>query len=223
VRLQAILSTLAVASLEVVLVLTAARLLYAVIARALERATAGRHGAAFADSSRALRMRARNLLVAACLLSTVAILAYNGWLAARGVDAWTHTADLLAGIGGDTWLRAGFALAKLVAAVLLFRVAVRLVRKGLRRLEGSVTTWHHLREHDKSVRTAFSGLTHAIVTAGWLLLAVFAVRLFAVPASFTGGLAMLVRAYLVIAIGFLLIRSSVVIVDALDGLGQHYV
>ena len=222
-RLQAILSTLAVASLEVVLVLTASRLLYAVIARALERATAGRHGAAFADSSRALRLRARNLLIAACLLSTVGILAYNAWLAMRGVDAWTDTGNVLAGIGGDTWLRAGFALAKLVAAVLLFLVAVRLVRKGLRRLEGTVTTWHHLRDHDKSVRRAFTGLTHAVVTAGWLLLGIFAVRLFAVPASFTGGLAMLVRAYLVIAIGFLLIRSSVVIVDALDGLGQGFV
>ena len=221
-RLQGVLSTLVAASIELALVLGAAIAVYAIVDRVLERAAAARTGT-LADSSRRLKTRVRNVLIVTCLLLAVAILAYNGWLIAHGTDAWRHSRDLLAAIGNDVWIRLAIALAKVIAIALAFLVASRLVRRGLGRIERAVIGWEGLRNHDDSVRAAFLGLTHAIVTAGWLLFAVLAFRLFAVPATIGRGLMTIVRAYLVVAVGLLLIRSSVLIVDILDGYSQRYV
>jgi hypothetical protein len=218
VNLQGVLSTLVAASVELALVLSAAIIVYAIVGRALGRVE-GR-SSALADSSRQVKSRVRNALIVTCVLLAAAILAYNGWLVAHGIDAWTQTLGLLAAIGSDIWIRVAIALAELIAAALAFLIAVRLVRRGLGRVERAVVGWDGLRDHDESVTAAFVGLTRAIVTAGWLLLAVLAVRLFAVPATIAGGLVTIVRAYLVVAIGLLLIWSSVLIVDIVDGMAS---
>jgi small conductance mechanosensitive channel len=221
VPIKGVLSTLSVASVELTLLLIFAMLVYAVIGRVLE-AAAGRVGQV-ANSSRALKVRARNVLIVTCVLLTVIILAYNGWLVAHGIDGWSHTATWLSAVSRDLWIGAAIALGKLTAAALAVVVVTRVVRRGLGRIERAVIAWKELSDHAERVSVAIIGLTHAIVTAVWLLLAVFACRLFAVPAAIADGLVTIVRAYLVVAIGLLLIRSSAVIVDILDACGRRYV
>jgi moderate conductance mechanosensitive channel len=114
-------------------------------------------------------------------------------------------------------------VAKLSAAAIAFLVAVAVMRRGFAALEEVILHWDVIRDHDKAVSVALLGLNHSIVNVGWLLLVIFACQLFSVPGSVVGILVTLVRTYLVIAIGLLLIRTSVVIVDVLDLLGQRYV
>jgi len=140
VRLQDVLLTLIVAGLELALVAAAFRALDAAAARVLERMVAGRSDA-LAASSRALRIRVRSVLIVTGSLLAVVILTYNGWLAARHVDAWAHTVSLLELIGVDAWIRFGIALAKLAAAALGFLIVVRLVRRVLRSVENALTRW----------------------------------------------------------------------------------
>jgi small conductance mechanosensitive channel len=212
---------LVVASVELAFVIVVATVFYRVAALALNRAAT--RVPAMADSSRALRKRLRAVAIITACLVAVVILTYNGWLARSGIDARAHTMALLRATGSGAWMRVGIAFAKLAAAALGFLIAVRIVRHVLVRLESALNRWDQLKDPDKRVRTAFAGLSYAIVNAGWLLLAVFAFQVFGMPGGVVAVLVSAIRVYLVIAIGLLLIRSAVVIVDTLDGLGQRYV
>jgi len=220
--MAALLSTLIFTIVELALIVGLSKFFYAALSRGLERATSGKSDALM-ESGRRLRFRTRNLLIVTCLVLSVVVLVFNGLLASRGINAWTHGLELLGAIGAAVWIRFGIALGKLAAASIGFLVAVALIRRGLRALEKALIQWEGVREHHKAVRSAFHRLDYAIVNTGWLVLVVFAFQLFAVPARVVSVFVMFVRAYVVIAVGVLLIRSSVVIVDVLDALGQRYV
>src|SRR5262245_43575938 len=53
---------------------------------------------ASAETIAALRARIRNGVLAVAALAAAVVLAYNGWLVARGVDVAGHTAGLLGAI-----------------------------------------------------------------------------------------------------------------------------
>jgi moderate conductance mechanosensitive channel len=220
--MAALLSTVIFTLVELALIVGLSKLIYVAVTRGLERATSGR-SAGLLESSRRLRLRIRNVLIVTCLVLSVVVLVVNGLLASRGINAWTHGLALLGSIGAVVWIRFGIAFGKLAVAAIGFLVAVALMRRGLRALEKAAIRWETLRDHDKSVRSVFLGFDYAIVNAGWLLLVVYAFQLFALPERVVSILVMFVRAYLVVALGVLLIRSTVIIVDVLDSLGQRYV
>jgi small-conductance mechanosensitive channel len=220
--MSVLLSTLVVITVELALILVLSRLIYAAGSYVLRHAASGR-SAAVADSSRKLQIRLQNVLIVICIVLSVVVIAYNVWLATRGISGWHHIVALFEGIDSDAWIRFGLAVAKLSGAAIAFLLAVAVMRRGFAALEEAVLHWDVIRDHGKAVSIAFLGLNHRIVNAGWLLLVIFACQLFSVPGSVTSVLVMIVRTYLVVAIGVLLIRSSVVIVDVLDALGQRYV
>jgi small-conductance mechanosensitive channel len=221
VRLQDLVSGLAVAGLELAIVVTVASLLYALVARGLERAAEVR-GGGLAASSRRLVRRARHALIVACVLLGIAVLAFNVSLVARGLDAWTYTLSLLQAVGAHTWSRAAAALAQLAGAAFAFFIAVRLLRRGLRALKSILGRQELLRSHDKALDAAFVGVDHLIVTSGGLLLVLYALYLFALPPPIVAGFLVIGRAYLIVAAGLLLIRSSDVIVAVLDSATRRY-
>jgi len=219
---RVIVSAILVAGLELAVIVGIAAAIHAVLTRGVRRAEAtGRE--AVAASARSLRARLRTALFVTSALLAVAILAYNGWLAARGVDPGGHTIGLLASISADMWIALAIAAAKLAATVIAFVIAMRLVRRGLGALERAVNRWDQVRENDLSLSVFVASLQTAIINTGWMLLAVFACRLFAVPDTVVGALVTVIRVYVVVAIGLIAIRSTVVIVDTLDGWSRRFV
>ena len=215
-------STVALAIVELALVLSLSRLAYVLLSRLLTRAARGR-SPAVAGSSGSIRNRGRNILIVTSLVLSVIVLVSNGWLLMRGVDGWRYTASIVGRIDREAWIGFGVALAKLIAATTVFLIAVAVMRRVFAAAEEAVIRSSVLAEHDKAISAAFLGLNHSIVNAGWLLLIAYAFQLFAVPGNIIAILITIIRAYVVVAIGLLLIRSSVVIVDTLDMFGQRYV
>ena len=173
------------------------------------------------ESIRALRKRVRTSWLHSILLA-IGILAYNGWLVARRVNVPSHTIALLSSVSTDMWIGLALAILKLAAATFGVVVGTRAMGRLLRFVEGQLNRWDQLHDNDRSLDVLFSGLNRAIVTTDWMLLAVYALRLFGLPEALRDGLLMVVRAYIVIAVGLLVIRSSVVIVDTLDGFSHRY-
>ena len=215
-------STLALAVVELTLLLSLSRVIYVLFSRLLMRGARGKSGAV-ADSSRSLRIRVRNVLIVTCLVLSVVIVVSNAWLMMRGVDGWRYMATRLDGIDREAWIGFGLILGKLIAATIVFLLGVAVMRRVFAALAEAVIRSSPIADHDKAISAAFLGLNHAIVSVGWLLLIAYAFQLFAVPGSVLVVLMTIIRAYVVVTVGLLLIRSSVVIVDTLDALGQRYV
>jgi small conductance mechanosensitive channel len=213
-------STLAVGSVELAFVGTLLAALYA-IATLLIRRVAVLGGDAD-DSTRVLRSKTRHLFVAATVVIALGIVLYDGWLVSRGVDVKDHTVALLAAIGAGFWIGLAIALVKLAAAASLIVVVLRALRAALTWIEARLNRWDQLRDNDRSVTAFFVGLSQAVAVAAWMLLGVFALQLFQVPDIALTWALRVIRAYLVIAVGILIIRASAAIVETLEGFSHRY-
>ena len=168
------------------------------------------------------RRRARRAVVGVVVPLAIAVLAYNGWWISRGVDVAAEARELLAWITGDMWLRNRDALVRIVAAALAVAVGAPLLRWGLRVVEGAVNRWDRVSDNDGNLARLFTGLHRVLVAAGWLLVVLYAVQILGAPAGVRDGVIKLVRVYLVVAAGVLVIRSSPVIVETLDALARRF-
>jgi moderate conductance mechanosensitive channel len=214
--LQRILSGFVVIGVEIALLAFICAALYFATTAAISRAATVRGGAPATWSARA-KARARTLLLASFFLLVAGLLLYNGWLIARGVDVGTHTVALIRSIDAGTWWAIGVALAKLAIAVGGLVIATRLLRRLLRSAERAINRWDQNKSNDQSLAALVTGLDHVIVNTAWMVLAVIACGWFAAPPSVSAALGVLIRIYLVIAIGIMIVRCAAVIVDTLDG------
>jgi small conductance mechanosensitive channel len=168
-----------------------------------------------------VRAGAQRLLTAAALVAIAGILSFNYWLSATGIDVPEYTRGRLDAIAADSWRFLALALLKLAGAWIGVVVVTRLLRRGLEKLEAAINRWDGIVDNDRSLEVLFRGLYRASVHTSRLVLVVVAFRLFATPEPLVTGLLTVVRIYLVISVGVLLIRSSIVIVDTLDGLSRR--
>jgi small-conductance mechanosensitive channel len=217
--LQRALSALVVVSIELLVVVIVCAALYG-LTLFLLRTVPARLGRP--EWGRVARVKARNILLVVVLGIATGVVAYNGWLLARGVDVRVHTTAVIQSVTVSTWRLFGIALAELALASVVFLIVTRLLRGGLRFLERRVNGWDQLKDNNGSLARFFNGLDRAIVVLSWMLLAVLACELFAVPQPITGALLVVVRIYLIVVLGVMVIRSTAVIVDTLDGLSQRY-
>ena len=218
--LQRVYAALIVASIELAAALLVCLAMYGLALIAIH-ATPARI-AAVPDWRRTVMTQARRLLLTCCVVSLVVVLAYNGWLVTRGVDVQEHSADLARSIAPDNWAGLANSVAKLGAAVIGLLLASSVMRRGLRAAERTLSGWGWLKDSDRSLPALFNRVQLAIVRVGWMLLAVLACWLFALPASAADTVLWIIRLYLSIAIGLVLIRSTPIIVHTLDGLADQY-
>jgi small-conductance mechanosensitive channel len=217
--LQRALSALVVVSIELLVVAIVCAALYG-LTLLLLRTIPARTGRP--EWGSLAKVKARNVLLVVVLALVTGVVAYNGWLVSRGVDVRAHTITLVQSLTVSTWRLFGMALARLALATVGFMVITRLLRRAFRSLERRVNRWDQLKDNNKSLAILFNGLDRAIVTISWMLLAVLACALFAVPQPVTGTLLLIIRIYLVVVIGVMVVRSTAVIVDTLDGLSHRY-
>jgi moderate conductance mechanosensitive channel len=220
IDLQRAASALAVVSVE----LAAAALLCTasyVLALLALRAIPARIGRA-SDWRGAARIKARKILLALCLLLCVAVLGYNGWLVVRGVSVAGHTAALARSITAETWKELASTLAKLSLAVAALLLAIRLIRRAVRAAARIISRWDWLKDHHGRLPTFFKRLERAIAPGGWMLVAALACTLFRLPQGATDTVLFIIRLYVLIVVGLVIIRSTQVIVDTLDELSDRY-
>jgi small-conductance mechanosensitive channel len=168
-----------------------------------------------------VKAKSRAILLIAGFLLAAAVLVYNGWLLARGVDVWTHTLALFGSISAERWTAIAVALGKLLVAAGLLFIGTRLLRRVLRHAEHAVHRWDRTRASDENVAKLFSGIEHVIDNTAWILLAVYGSGWLGLPGNVASTLLLALRIYLVIGIGLLIIRCTAVAVDVLEGLSER--
>jgi moderate conductance mechanosensitive channel len=167
-------------------------------------------------------LRTRHIVFSLLLAMVTGILCANGYLLVRGVDVPRYTTDLIRSITAETWIALRNALAKLAVAILVLLVAIRVVRRVLHAAERALRQPESTREREASLSALFALIERTVANIGWLLVVVFASMLFAFPDKVTAVLLVAVRVYVVLAIGLIVIRSTALLVETIDGLGHRY-
>lgn len=183
---------------------------------------AGRASGAVASWGKAFRVKTRNFLIFLSVVGTMGLLAFNGWLVWRGVDARQHTTNLVSSITADTWWAAAIIVGKVLLAIVAALVVTRVLRRAARAAESSINRWDQLKDNNKSLSVLFRGFDRTIGNIGWLLVAIFTCGLVGAPQNVTDGVVLLLRIYIVFTIGLTVVRSTSVVVDTLDGFSRRY-
>jgi len=195
---------------------------YAALRRTLRRTAAGRAWSSIADERDAAIKRARNVLLATFVLVALGVLAFNGSLLARGVDVAQYTSELLLSLTVDIWRALAVAFGEVGLALVAFLVLIRVVRQILHHAHAGMSRRRLFGEADANLAQWFARLDRVIVVAGWMLLAVLASWLLGMPQPVTASLLLLVRLFLVFAVGMMAIRAAALVIDVLDRWGRQY-
>jgi len=162
----------------------------------------GGTGPSFAKWSAAARLKIWTVLLVVFVAYLVGLLAYNGWLLAKGSDPWSHPLGLIRSITVETQIAIAIAVAKLAVAMAGLFVAARVLRRLLAVGERRINRWDQLASDNESLARLFKGLDRLIVTTAWALLALYACAWFGLPQGIGDTLLLALRIYLVISIGF---------------------
>jgi moderate conductance mechanosensitive channel len=217
---QHIVSALLVVGVELAAIALVVGTLYFLTTRLLLRLGSRRESASSEWRSVA-KAKARTILLVAAFLLAAAVLAFNGWLLARGIDARTHSVARFGSITAERWTAIAVALGKLLMAAAALFLGTRLMRRLLRYAEQALHRWHQPTALDHSVAKLFSGVDRIIVNTAWLLLGVYGVGWLGLPEMVASALLVALRIYLVIAVGLLVIRCTDVAVGTLEGLSER--
>jgi small conductance mechanosensitive channel len=213
-------SGLLVTALELALIALVCGAVHAVLAFGLSRAVA--RGGQLAKWAAPARIRARHWLVATAVLLITVTLSYNIWLFVQGIDVGTHTASFLhSPAGRDLAATVAVALVKIALSAAGLVLGVRLLRRLLRSGEEAINRWDRIKSNNKSLAALSSGLERVIVNVAWLLLAALAAGWLGLPTGARETVLTVVRIYLVLAVGVLIVRCTTFIVDTLDGWSER--
>jgi small conductance mechanosensitive channel len=217
---QRVYQTLSIESVELVAAVSVCAGIYALALVAI-RATAVRSSEG-SEWRRIAETGIRRILIAVTALSGAAVFVYNGSLAARGIDVPAHTAELLRSISRVTWTGLATAVAILSLAVASALVATFLVRRALRSAERSITRSDWVKDAEHNLPLLFTRLRRGTVRVVWMLIVLLACRVLGLPSGAADTVLWIIGLYVSIAAGLVVIRSTPVIVDTLDGIADRY-
>jgi len=217
--LQRVPSALAVAAIELAAVALGCIAVYAIVFLAV-RAIPPRlsRGSEWRPVATAKTRRAMLMLF---VVAATALLGYNGWLVAHGIDVAVHTAGLAESITNYTWNDLPRALGKLVLVIAIPFVSVRLLHRALRVVERAIHRLAWINDRDRTIPARFRQLERVAVGTGWLFGAVLACYWFVFLQGAAASVLWATRLFLLIAAAPVLIRSMPVIVETLDGLADR--
>ena len=212
-------SGLLVTAFELALIALICGVALAVIIFGLSRVAAGREQ--LKEWISAARVRVRRLAFMAAVALSVGAISYNGWLLAAGADPIRETEAFLSSVSRAIGVALALAVLKFALAATGLALAVRIFRHLLRSAEQAINRWDRIRSNNESLAALRVGLERVTVHVAWLLLAALASVWLGLPATVRDTLMLVVRIYLVLAVGVLIVRSTTFIVDTLDGWSER--
>lgn len=162
------------------------------------------------------------LVKGAGVLLAAAILALNIYLILRQESLLGYYSSLLTDIRPDFWRQLGIGFLLTAGEIIAAIYAIRAICSLLVVLERRAKEYEQIRANDESIERFFSSLTRIVSVGIWLLVIALVAGNLQLPSSLTAGLFILLRVYLIISFGLLIIQAVAAIVDSLDALSRKY-
>jgi len=219
---QSILSDLPVVGAELGIVLVLCLLLGLVARLTLSRSARIPALRDHPDRVAVLRRRIRHLLTLFGCLAGLAVIAFNTWLIYRQEDPYQWVRDRVAAIPPDFWRGLGIQALKVLGLVILALLVIRGLQRLLHHISERAKAFEQLRANNASIEAFFTALTSILTNCIKLLVLIAAVRLFGLPETVSSVLIIVLRIYLIVTIGLLIVKAISAIVDSLDALSKKY-
>jgi len=170
----------------------------------------------------AARQAVRSMLLLAGLVLGGLVMAFNGYLIYRQTDVYEFTRVKISQIPDDFWVRLWWGVAQVVVLIIAAPLMIRGVRRVLKKLEVQAKAYDQIRANDQSIDRFFTSLNQIQCNGLWLLVALWSCGALLLPAVVGSWVGIILRVYVIISVGVLVIQAVAAIVESLDALGKKY-
>lgn len=172
--------------------------------------------------AKTLRRNVQRILILSCAVLCLLLAGANGVLIYQGEDIQQYTLQLIRRIPPAFWVTLATGIAKstgiLIAAALALRSLNRLLDLACQR----VKKFEQLTATDESVEAFFRFLKTSLTNSIWLVSASWCAGALELPAAVPQYLYILLRIYLIVAFGLLVLKANATIIDSVDALSKKY-
>ncbi len=173
-------------------------------------------------SASAIRRQIRAFLLFLCLFLALGIIGVNGFLIYRGENVRDYSLRLVRQIPQEFWTKLGWGIIKSLSAVIAVIILLRFLNLLLDRVSEFAQNFDSISANDESVAEFFEALKKNFNSLSWIGVAILSAQFLILPTIVTTYLYILLRIYLIIALGLLFFKVVAVIIDSLDALSVKY-
>ncbi|QSJ18163.1 mechanosensitive ion channel [Nostoc sp. UHCC 0702] len=173
-------------------------------------------------SIKTLRRNITGLLLLACLLVCILIIGVNGFLVYRGENLQEYTLMWIRRIPSGFWEKLAIGIAKSIGILIVAVQVVKFVGYVLKLLSIRAKNLEKNTADDESIDAFFKDLNQRISTAIWLWAAISCTQFLNFPAVVGQYLFIVLRIYLIVGVGLLILKAVEAVVDSLDALSVRY-
>ena len=170
----------------------------------------------------AIRRQIRGFLLLLSLFLSLGIMGANGFLIYRGKNVRDYSLKLVRQIPQEFWAALGWGMIKCIGVIIAAIIVLRLFNLLLNRVSKFAQDFDGISANDESVAEFFKAIKINISSVSWMAIAILCAQFLILPSIVTKYLYILLRIYLIIAIGLLIFKVVAVIIDSLDALSVKY-
>ena len=176
----------------------------------------------FNSNASVIRHNVRNFIWLLTFLISLALIGINGYLIYRGENVRDYSLQLIRQIPTEFWTNLGLGIVKSLGAIMAANIALRIFNPLLDKVSKYAQDFDALEDNDRSIATFFNALKKNINSASWIAIAILCAQFLFLPPIVTKYLYILLKIYLIVAIGLLIFKVVAVIIDSLDALSVKY-
>lgn len=170
----------------------------------------------------AIRRNIRGFILLLSLFFSLVILGANGFLIYRGHNVRDYSLQLLHQIPQEVWNAIGLGIIKTIAVIITAIIVLRFFNYFLDWLSEFSQNFDDISANDESVAVFFETVKKNINNLVWIAISITCAQFLILPSIVSTYLYVLLRIYLIIAIGLLFFKVVAIIIDSLDALSVKY-
>ncbi|MGI9202478.1 MAG: mechanosensitive ion channel family protein [Woeseiaceae bacterium] len=160
------------------------------------------------------------LLAVFCILGAIGA---NLYLMYLGENLSEYTRELIQGIPRQFWIDTGIGLAKILGLIIIASIILRYVRRVLAYLTARTKAVEGIQANDESIEKFFGTVSRTASVATWLTILALGATWLGLPAAVHESVLLVLRIFLIIALGTLVWRAIAAIIDSADALSNKYI
>jgi len=169
-----------------------------------------------------IRRNIRGFLFFLGLLISLAILGLNGFLIYRGESVRDYSLKLLLKIPQELWIALVWGIIKSIGIIITAIIVLRFLNLLLDWVSAYAQNFDSISANDESIAAFFETFKKNINSVSWIGFIIVCAQFLILPAIVITYLYILLRIYLIVAIGLLFFKVVAVIIDSLDALSLKY-
>lgn len=170
-----------------------------------------------------LQKNLRLLFSLLAVFGSLAIIGTNLYWMYLGHDLPVYTLELVRSVPQAFWINTAIAAGKVVALIVVAAIVLRYLRRLVSYLCTKTQNLDTLSANDEAIGKLFASLQLTITVGVWLGVFAVAAAWLGLPAVVAATILLVLRIFMIIAVGVLIWRAVGALVDSADAVSQKYV